>query len=388
MTSNTNDYPVLSVEFFQHYDNLAPTASLKPSLQKTWEEAKNECDKVNGDRSKLVKRVVETQTCIIQETNNISLASSHWFYGTTLLQPQLWLSGGCQGKIERSRQAIQERSKEMQELGAALDEIDSNVLPPLVAHEQETREKLQVADDAETERKAMMELATTECPSDELQRLQEEEKALKEKLVESAKLDEQMNLAVFKLTEAHCKYRKAVSVLKTAKRHDQLGLIDKRRLESSECDDEDRSNGRRRLLESSMKRKAAKARRNVQRAENLAHEGDLLFREAFESIPTTVGGLDPTGKSPSLEGQLSTDMVRDEIALIHDESIDGQLRAMENEKKCVEGQLATAKQMATYSLQETERLEDDLRKYQVLVDGEKESIFNNLRSRVSGEAQP
>ena len=37
----------------------------------------------------------------------IDLLETHWFYGTTALQPQLWLKGGVQGKIARQKMKLQ-----------------------------------------------------------------------------------------------------------------------------------------------------------------------------------------------------------------------------------------------------------------------------------------
>ena len=36
----------------------------------------------------------------------IDTLETHWLYGTTLLQPQLWLKGGVPGKIERQKRKL------------------------------------------------------------------------------------------------------------------------------------------------------------------------------------------------------------------------------------------------------------------------------------------
>ena len=48
------------------------------------------------------------------EKNQLAIyqASFHWFYGRTLLQPQLWFNGGCKGKIERANAEIEKLLRE------------------------------------------------------------------------------------------------------------------------------------------------------------------------------------------------------------------------------------------------------------------------------------
>ena len=100
-TGSTPD--VLSVDFFQFYDELDLDASSLEDASSALKEAKTQRDQLQRELSKLQKELRTLRAFVKEQKDRIGLVSTHWFYGTTLLQPQLWLRGGCKGKIERAR---------------------------------------------------------------------------------------------------------------------------------------------------------------------------------------------------------------------------------------------------------------------------------------------
>lgn len=145
MTSSISPPQVLSEDFFRLYDNLARVAASKPSSQSTWNQVKAQRDKVVHDRAILANEVVRNLTFTKEQEERIELVSTHWFYGTTALQPQLWFRGGCPGKIDRAKKKLKDRKEELPKLMAALENIDTNILPPIEAQEQSSHEELQTA---------------------------------------------------------------------------------------------------------------------------------------------------------------------------------------------------------------------------------------------------
>lgn len=120
------DYDEKKQELGSLKDVEAQLASQRETLEKTHEALK-----------KAKQAVATNEASIKEQTDRIDLVKNHWFFGTTALQPQLWLRGGTQGKIARAQ--------------AKLDKANADQ-PKLQGEERELREVTLVRDKAEEQR--------------------------------------------------------------------------------------------------------------------------------------------------------------------------------------------------------------------------------------------
>ena len=63
-------------------------------------------DHVRGELNAAKAALAQNRKTVAEETEQIELIRTHRFYGTTLLQPQLWFSSGTAGKIARLQKAV------------------------------------------------------------------------------------------------------------------------------------------------------------------------------------------------------------------------------------------------------------------------------------------
>ena len=115
-----------------------------------------------------------------EQEDRIEACSTHWFYGNTALQPQLWFRGGTEGKIERAKAKLAKCNEERPGLEAAAVQLETVVVP---THEAEV-ERLSAAAAskaaADTERDQMRERACLSYPSPNLLNLQQQAAALQQ----------------------------------------------------------------------------------------------------------------------------------------------------------------------------------------------------------------
>jgi hypothetical protein len=414
MTSSIPPPQVLSADFFRLYDNLARVAASKPSSQYTWKQVKAQRDKVVHDRAILANEVVRNLAFTKEQEERIELVSTHWFYGTTALQPQLWFRGGCPGKIDRAKKKLQDCKEELPKLMAALENIDTNILPPIEAQEQTSHEELQIAIKAEKEWKAMRDHVVEQYPSARLLKLQEEAKSIRRKLAMSEKESQRMKLVVSHFSEANSKYRDALRSMREAENHQKEHLKLKQRLESEE------NETFRQWTERDMEKEVERSEQSLEDAKRCAHKGDLLFCQAVASIPipvrqrymdlclsfqsrrfdpgirlgSTYRGVDISFQAPILSNAFASGIRSSSCGCSSSvrmaDSIRRELGELQNGADWIECQLATAIQLAANVHRETTSIQQELRYNQESIDQEKDAILDDLRSRVhdGAAAQP
>lgn len=122
---------MLDGSFFTHYDRLgeeAHTLAHADSSLATAKAARDRCaQELQHAQNELRKNIAFTK----EQKDRIELVSSHWFYGTTALQPQLWFRGGTQGKISRAKAKLERSDMEYPACVEKVRVIEVEKLPPL-----------------------------------------------------------------------------------------------------------------------------------------------------------------------------------------------------------------------------------------------------------------
>lgn len=172
---------VLTKEFFRYYESLGRDASELEDVRISLQRAKKEQDDVHSKLQCQQERLKSIRCSIEEEKKRIELTSSHWFYGTTTLQPQLWLRGGCKGKVERARKKIVKAQEEDIPNTAVEIETCQIQLPDLQKITKEKSDQFKVSSNATSERRAMKDQAVLEYPSINLSQLQQQESILGQK---------------------------------------------------------------------------------------------------------------------------------------------------------------------------------------------------------------
>lgn len=214
---------VLTKEFFRYYESLGRDASELEDVRISLQRAKKEQDDVHSKLQCQQERLKSIRCSIEEEKKRIELTSSHWFYGTTTLQPQLWLRGGCKGKVERARKKIVKAQEEDIPNTAVEIETCQIQLPDLQKITKEKSDQFKVSSNATSERRAMKDQAVLEYPSINLSQLQQQESILGQKNAKVGKEEHTLEEVVSQLVATSIKYQSAKDQLKKASNHiDQL----------------------------------------------------------------------------------------------------------------------------------------------------------------------
>ena len=119
-----------------------------------------------------------TRCAIKAQQDRIELVSNHWFYGTTLLQPQLWFRGGCKGKIERAKGKLAKAEQEdLHTLLGKVQQMRTVQLPLLKAQLQRQYQRVEFSVKAVSELELMKQQAIQEYPTRHLLELQDQDEA-------------------------------------------------------------------------------------------------------------------------------------------------------------------------------------------------------------------
>ena len=90
-------------DFFPRYDALGAESASLDGVEASLSRASAALGKERGDLEHEKSLLLKNESYTREQKERIELVSNHWFYGTTALQPQLWLRGGAQGKIDRAK---------------------------------------------------------------------------------------------------------------------------------------------------------------------------------------------------------------------------------------------------------------------------------------------
>jgi hypothetical protein len=129
---------------------------------------------VQGVAEKAFTQVEDNAAFCKEQTSRIELVSKHWFYGTTALQPQLWLRGGCAGKVARAQAKLEKALNEAPSLARMQEELQNQQLPTMRLVVSERTAELEACVHAQAQRHAMKERVIAQNPSPHICELREE----------------------------------------------------------------------------------------------------------------------------------------------------------------------------------------------------------------------
>lgn len=218
----TTDPEVLSPSFFRLYDDLAHDAAGLEDACSRLSEAKAQRAAAQEALSKHQKKLRTTRAFIKEQKDRIALVSNHWFYGTTLLQPQLWLRGGCKGKIERAQvKLVKARDQDLPVIVQTIQQVQRVQLPKLEAEVETQLGRFEVASNAASEREVLRQRAFQKYPSTLLRQLQDQEVDIENQIKRSQQDAANLEGVIAKLSEAQAIFDGAKTQLETALQHNQ-----------------------------------------------------------------------------------------------------------------------------------------------------------------------
>ena len=202
--------------FFQCYDSLQKEASKLTSEETSLNQAKQTHWKAHHELKRATSAFSANQEFITEQRDRINLVSTHWFYGTTAFQPQLWLRGGCQGKVQRARDKFEKAQADhpkYQELTRKLQR-DEEEARAILQGQQASRDR---ASEAAAEVEAMKEEIAQQYPSTQLSQLQSQATAVQQRVKEKRRRKDYLNGIGRTLRLASNSFQNAESKLRDAK---------------------------------------------------------------------------------------------------------------------------------------------------------------------------
>ena len=319
--SSSSFPPVMSNEFFQQYDEVSSEASDLETRQQSLRDATQAHQSVVDEQSRTQQKIAHNKRRIQEETDRIQVVSTHWFYGTTALQPQLWFRGGTKGKIERSKTKLAKCQQELIRQESILKDIETVRLPPVtVALEVEQAKYDNVAAAAECQMQMKL-YAVKQFPSAQWLRLEEQERSLKERLERLTVESQRMQDTLQQYSKAGRDFQGAITACKSAIQHHEKHLKLKRQAlatplsieknlasgnssdvtsptdlspSSAKQNENDEEETRRKMERQrkkdakSMQREQRQAKQKLQEAQRKATQAVGALRVAFGSIPISV----------------------------------------------------------------------------------------------------
>ncbi len=93
---------LVDAAFFQRFDELTNEAASLANAPAALQTAQAAVNHAQGQLQHQRKALSKNMAFAQEQRDRIDLVSSHWFFGNTALQPQLWLRGGVEGKKKRA----------------------------------------------------------------------------------------------------------------------------------------------------------------------------------------------------------------------------------------------------------------------------------------------
>mmetsp|Transcript_32844 Transcript_32844/g.48657 ORF Transcript_32844/g.48657 Transcript_32844/m.48657 type:complete len:515 (-) Transcript_32844:997-2541(-) len=169
--------------FFQLYDSLQREAASLSADRQSLYEARDDHTRLAHELRKTKTAMAINKDYIKEQKDRIELVSTHWFYGSTIYQPQLWFRGGCTGKIERAKVKLAKAEEDRPKL----EQIEASLHRREMAANELVRGREAAygrASDAAKEAKQMKEELVLKHPSNHLNHLEQHEAALRRDIAE------------------------------------------------------------------------------------------------------------------------------------------------------------------------------------------------------------
>lgn len=213
---------ILSVDFFHLYDQLGHDALTLDDETSNLQEAKQKRDQLQFELNKQQRELRKLRGFIREQRNRISLVSTHWFYGTTILQPQLWFRGGCKGKIERARVKLTKaQEEELPTLQSTIQVVQEEQLPPLQRAVDEQLERFELSANAASRQETMRERAFAEHPSPKLLEWGQQKDSLEQRISIYEREAENLDDVISQLFDSQAMYQRAKVLLEDALKHNE-----------------------------------------------------------------------------------------------------------------------------------------------------------------------
>ena len=200
---------------------------LRTESPSTLENARHALDETKTKREKLQGRLVKLQIerremklFCKEQRDRIACVSYNWFYGTLVFQPQLWLRGGCKGKIERANRKLDNTRENLPRIQTFIRHLEIDELPEIERQVELRLEDLEFLTTAETKRKNLEELAISQFPSPALLALQCSMESIHEEINSTKQAEDNLDSIIIQLeSSVYLHYGIAKTHLKEAAAH-------------------------------------------------------------------------------------------------------------------------------------------------------------------------
>lgn len=299
--------------FFQRYDSLQQEASDLIAVQAVLKTLEDRHTRLDTEAKNATSELQRNAACIDEQENRIQLVSTHWFYGTTALQPQLWFRGGCRGKISRAKaklaNAIErvpelERNKEAADINERLAHMEKESHQAVVDRKQEAADECASMHESVVQEHASPPMRELE---QQLAKLQESKETVYVRVKELGQIRDSLSQAETSLRSADRDIDRAERLFRNATRlieeEEQLVLSDSRvcirdTVNNGPTTAADELQQRRIQLEEKRKQKRYELERALEDAEGSLSRADIevnagieALQDASKSVVYMSGGL-------------------------------------------------------------------------------------------------
>lgn len=214
-------YPdVLSPLFFEMYDNLGHDAAVLEDVRAQLQDAKAKRVTSQQNLSLHQEKLRLTRKNIKEQQDRIDIVTNHWFYGTTFLQPQLWLRGGCRGKIHRARIKLRKaQDQDLPTIMQIIHQVQTVELPKLEMEVDLCLGKFEISVNAASEREVLRHRLFQMFPSTQLCHLQDQEDFCRSQRTKFQQQASHLEDVITKLLEARKIYHHSRGLLDDALQH-------------------------------------------------------------------------------------------------------------------------------------------------------------------------
>lgn len=172
--------------WFSRFDTMVAEAGDLEEVQASLKAAKEKLGAVQGETDAAIAARKKSERFMKEQEDRIKLVSTHWFFGTTALQPQLWMRGGVEGKMARAKTKLEIAKSEHPILLRQEAEFTEERLPAQKEEVKQLGASIELKKGLKKETADMREAAIAANPSNEMQRLRTQIEALQTTIKETA----------------------------------------------------------------------------------------------------------------------------------------------------------------------------------------------------------
>jgi hypothetical protein len=221
VVSSSNEILVITPEFFELLDRLRTESSPLEDVTHALNDAKKKRDTAEKELRELQRKLHRTKIFCKEQRDRINLCQTHWFFGTNFLQPQLWLRGGCKGKIERASSKLKKSQNEIRVLQSTIEQIETVDLPEIHRQVQSRLEDFEFTATAEVQLHTMEEKAIGQFLTSDLLIFQQQSRILEDEITDNNAAADSLNSTISQLNRARQFYETSLHHLTEAALHNQ-----------------------------------------------------------------------------------------------------------------------------------------------------------------------